>query len=95
MDITDIRIRLSRLPGKMKAVVSVTFDDIFAVHDMKIIEGQGGLFVAMPNKKLPTGETRDVAHPINAQGRRWLEEAILEEYGHMPREEELQIREYV
>lgn len=64
----------------MKAIVSVTFDDEFVVHDIKIIEGQNGLFVAMPSRKMADGEFRDIAHPINAETRQKVQEAIFEEY---------------
>ena len=80
MQITDIRIRKIAKEGKMKAVVSVTFDNAFVVHDIKVIEGERGLFVAMPNKKMPNGEYRDVAHPIHSGMRAVLEEVILGEY---------------
>lgn len=80
MEITDIRIRKIETEGKMKAVVSVTFDNEFVVHDIKIIESQNGLFMAMPSRKTPDGEFRDIAHPINAQAREKLQSAILASY---------------
>lgn len=80
MEITDIRIRKVEAEGKMKAVVSVTFDNEFVVHDIKIIESQGGLFIAMPSRKTPTGEFRDIAHPINADSRNKVQSAILIKY---------------
>ncbi|MHB8061530.1 MAG: septation regulator SpoVG [Ruminiclostridium sp.] len=80
MEITDIRIRKIDTEGKMKAVVSVTFDNEFVVHDIKIIESQNGLFMAMPSRKTPDGEFRDIAHPINAQVREKLQSAILANY---------------
>ena len=80
MQITDIRTRVVSKESKMKAVVSVTFDDSFVVHDIKVIEGEKGLFIAMPSKKTPDGENRDVAHPINGEMRAMLHEAILTEY---------------
>ena len=80
MEITDIRIRKVDAEGKMRAVVSVTFDNEFVVHDIKIIESQGGLFIAMPSRKTPTGEFRDIAHPINAESRNKLQTAIFEKY---------------
>jgi len=67
MEITDVRIRKIDSEGKMKAVVSVTFDNEFVVHDIKVIESQNGLFIAMPSRKAPDGEFRDIAHPINAE----------------------------
>jgi stage V sporulation protein G len=80
MDITDIRIKKIAADGKMKAVVSVTFDNAFVVHDIKIIEGMDKLFIAMPSRKTPDGEFKDITHPINAQMRNLLENAILEKY---------------
>ncbi len=80
MQITDIRIRKLNTEGKMKAVVSVTFDDAFVVHDIKVIEGLDKLFIAMPSRKTPDGEFKDIAHPINAQMRDMLQGVILEKY---------------
>lgn len=80
MEITDIRIRKIDAEGKMKAVVSVTFDNEFVIHDIKVIESQNGLFIAMPSRKTPEGEFRDVAHPINAAAREKVQKAILEKY---------------
>lgn len=88
MNITDIRIRKINSEGKMKAIVSVTIDDMFVVHDMKIIEGQNGLFVAMPSRKTPDGEYKDIAHPINTEAREMLQGQILEKYNSMPEEPE-------
>nr|WP_054749764.1 septation regulator SpoVG [Ruminiclostridium josui] len=73
MEITDIRIRKIETEGKMKAVVSVTFNNEFVVHDIKVIESQSGLFIAMPSRKTPDGEFRDIAHPINAAAREKLQ----------------------
>jgi stage V sporulation protein G len=80
MEITDVRIRKIETQGKMKAIVSVTFDNEFVVHDIKIIESQNGMFVAMPSRKTPEGEFRDVAHPINTQVREKIQKAILQNY---------------
>ncbi len=80
MEITDIRIRQMSHEEKMKAVVSVTFDNCFVVHDIKIIEGMDKLFIAMPSRKTPEGEYKDIAHPINVQMRELLSERILEKY---------------
>ena len=66
--------------GKMKAIVSVTFDDEFVVHDIKIIEGLNGLFIAMPSRKMADGEFRDIAHPINSETRNKIQEAIFKKY---------------
>lgn len=80
MDITDIRIRKINLDSKMKAIVSVTFDNSLVVHDIKVIEGGEKLFVAMPSRKTPEGEYKDIAHPINSDMRSSLEHSILEKY---------------
>lgn len=80
MEITDVRIRKIDAEGKMKAVVSVTFDNEFVIHDIKVIESQNGLFIAMPSRKTPEGEFRDIAHPINAAAREKIQNAILEKY---------------
>lgn len=80
MEITDIRIKRVATDSKMKAVVSVTFDNAFVVHDIKIIEGQDKLFTAMPSRKTPEGEYKDIAHPINSEMRIQLEKHILDQY---------------
>ena len=80
MKVTDVRIRKITEEGKMKAIVSVTFDDEFVVHDIKIIEGQNGLFIAMPSRKMADGEFRDIAHPINAETRKKIQDSIFEQY---------------
>ncbi|WP_069650639.1 septation regulator SpoVG [Caloranaerobacter ferrireducens] len=80
MKVTDVRIRKLSDEGRMKAIVSVTFDDEFVVHDIKIIEGNNGLFIAMPSRKMPDGEFRDIAHPINSETRSKIQESILAEY---------------
>lgn len=80
MQITDVRVRKIGTEGKMKAVVSITFDGEFVVHDIKLIEGQGGLFIAMPSRKTQDGEFKDIAHPINSQMREVLQQAVLTEY---------------
>lgn len=80
MKITDVRVRKVTEEGKMKAIVSVTFDDEFVVHDIKIIDGQNGLFIAMPSRKMADGEFRDIAHPINATTRQKIQEAVFAEY---------------
>ena len=80
MQITDIRVRKITKEGKMKAVVSVTFDEIFVVHDIKVIEGEKGLFIAMPSRRSGDGEYRDIAHPINSEMRDKLQKEILEKY---------------
>ena len=80
MEITDVRVRKTYPEGKMRAIVSVTFDDQFVVHDIKVIEGQSGFFIAMPSRKTPDGEFKDIAHPINSSTRERLQTSILEEY---------------
>ncbi len=80
MDITDVRVRRVNKDGKMKAVVSVTFDNEFVVHDIKVIEGDKGLFIAMPSRKTVDGEFRDIAHPINSETREKIQSSILERY---------------
>ena len=80
MQITDIRTRVVSKESKMKAVVSVTFDDSFVVHDIKVIEGEKGLFIAMPSRRAADGEFRDIAHPINSETRDRIQKIILESY---------------
>lgn len=88
MEITDIRIRRVDADSKMKAVVSVTFDDEFVVHDIKIIEGQNGLFIAMPSRKMGEGDFRDIAHPLKSETRNRIKDAIFAEYEKLPEEGE-------
>ena len=80
MQITDVRIRRVEKEGKMKAVVSITIDEEFVVHDIKVIEGEKGLFIAMPSRKAADGEYRDIAHPINSETREQIQKMILEKY---------------
>ncbi len=80
MQITDVRVRKIEKEGKMKAIVSITFDDEFVVHDIKVIEGEKGLFIAMPSRKAADGEYRDIAHPINSGTREAIQRIILSEY---------------
>ena len=88
MQVTDIRVRQVFDEGKMKARVSVTFDNQFVVHEIKVLDGENGLFIAMPSKKLPTGEYKDIAHPINKETRLMIQELILEAYEQKLAEEE-------
>jgi len=88
MKITDVRVRKLTKEGKLKAVVSVTFDDELVVHDIKVIDGDKGLFIAMPSRKSSDGEYRDIAHPINAAVREMLQSTILEKYEQAMAEEE-------
>lgn len=80
MQITDVRVRKVAKEGKLKAVVSITIDDEFVVHDIKVIEGEKGMFIAMPSKKAMHGEYRDIAHPINSNTRERIQSMILEKY---------------
>ena len=80
MKITDVRVRKVTKEGKMKAVVSITIDDEFVVHDIKVIEGEKGLFIAMPSRKAADGEYRDIAHPINSSTREHIQNLILDAY---------------
>ena len=88
MTITDVRIRKIAAEGKMKAIVSITFDNEFVVHDIKVIEGQNGLFNAMPSRKTPDGEFKDIAHPINTDTREKIQSSILKAYQTAVEEEE-------
>ena len=80
MRITDVRVRKMTQDSKMKAIVSITIDDEFVVHDIKVIEGEKGLFIAMPSKKATDGEYRDIAHPINSGTRESIQQIILDSY---------------
>ena len=80
MQITDVRVRKVEKEGKLKAVVSITLDGEFVVHDIKVIEGEKGMFIAMPSKKASDGEYRDIAHPINSATRERIQSTILEKY---------------
>ena len=89
MQITDVRIRKVEKEGKMKAVVSITIDDEFVVHDIKVIEGEKGLFIAMPSRKAADGEYRDIAHPINSGTRDMIQSIILNKCETTPLENEM------
>lgn len=80
MNVTDVRVRKILSDGKMKAIVSVTLNDMFVIHDVKVVEGQAGLFVAMPSRKTPDGEYRDIAHPINSSAREIIQAAVIDAY---------------
>ena len=80
MEITDVRLRRVNTEGRTKAIASVTLDHEFVIHDIRVIEGNKGLFVAMPSKRTPDGEFRDIAHPINSHTRAKFQEAVLTEY---------------
>ena len=87
MQISDIKIRKINAEGKMKAIFSVTFDDEFVVHDIKVIEGTDKLFVAMPSRKTPEGDYRDIAHPINNRMRDFVQSEIIKKYEEAKRSE--------
>lgn len=80
MEVTDVRLRRVHTDGRMRAIASITLDNEFVVHDIRVIDGNEGLFVAMPSKRTPEGEFRDIAHPINSGTRNKLQEAILAAY---------------
>ena len=87
MQITDVRVRKVTKEGKLKAVVSITIDNEFVVHDIKVIEGEKGLFIAMPSRKATDGEYRDIAHPINSETREKIQGIILQKYEQVLAEE--------
>ncbi len=87
MNVTDVRVRMVAKEGKMKAVVSITLDDEFVIHDIKVIEGERGLFIAMPSRKTTEGEYRDIAHPISSEVREKIQTIILAGYEKVMREE--------
>ncbi|WP_042147512.1 MULTISPECIES: septation regulator SpoVG [Paucisalibacillus] len=80
MEVTDVRLRRVNTEGRMRAIASITLDQEFVVHDIRVIDGNNGLFVAMPSKRTPDGEFRDIAHPINSNTRSKIQDAVLEEY---------------
>lgn len=80
MQITDVRLRRVKTDGRMKAIASITIDDEFVVHDIRVIDGNNGMFVAMPSKRTPDGEFRDIAHPISSATRSKIQSAVLTEY---------------
>ena len=80
MKVTDVRLRKIQTDGRMKALVSITLDESFVVHDLRVIEGNSGLFVAMPSKRTPDGEFRDIAHPINSEMRQEIQDAVMKVY---------------
>lgn len=93
MNITDVRVRKVAKEGKMKAVVSITIDDVFVVHDIKVIEGEKGLFIAMPSRKATDGEYRDIAHPINSETRESIQNMILNKYQEVMEQGDVEIEE--
>ena len=93
MQITDVRVRKITKEGKMKAVVSITLDNEFVVHDIKVIEGEKGLFIAMPSKKALDGEYRDIAHPINSGTRERIQSLILSKYEESLEDDSVEVEE--
>lgn len=92
MEITDVRLRRVNTDGRMRAIASMTLDNEFVIHDIRVIDGNNGLFVAMPSKRTPDGEFRDIAHPINSSTRSKIQDAVLTEY-HRLGELEVQLEE--
>lgn len=80
MKVTDVRLRKIQTDGRMKALDSITLDEAFVIHDLRVIEGNSGLFVAMPSKRIPDGEFRDIAHPINSDMRQEIQDAVMKVY---------------
>ena len=91
MEVTDVRLRRVNTDGRMKAIASITIDHEFVVHDIRVIDGNNGMFVAMPSKRTPDGEFRDIAHPISSATREKIQAAVLAEYDRAGLEEEAQI----
>lgn len=83
MEVTDVRIKVIDNQGNLKAVATITIDGVFVVHDLKVIEGEGGIFVAMPSKKAEDSRYRDIAHPINLETRQYIQSKVLEAYEKM------------
>ncbi|SES40740.1 septation regulator SpoVG [Salipaludibacillus aurantiacus] len=88
MEVTDVRLRRVNTEGRMLAIASITIDDEFVVHDIRVIDGNNGMFVAMPSKRTPDGEFRDIAHPISSKTREKIQTAVLEEYDRVGEKEE-------
>ncbi|MET3291304.1 UNVERIFIED_CONTAM: stage V sporulation protein G [Brevibacillus sp. OAP136] len=88
MEVTDVRLRRVNTDGRMKAIASITIDHEFVVHDIRVIDGNNGMFVAMPSKRTPDGEFRDIAHPISSATREKIQAAVLNEYERVGLEEE-------
>ncbi|MGG3874262.1 septation regulator SpoVG [Brevibacillus laterosporus] len=91
MEVTDVRLRRVNTDGRMKAIASITIDHEFVVHDIRVIDGNNGMFVAMPSKRTPDGEFRDIAHPISSTTREKIQAGVLSEYERVGVEEEAQI----
>jgi stage V sporulation protein G len=93
MEVTDVRLRRVNTDGRMRAIASITLDNEFVVHDIRVIDGNNGLFVAMPSKRTPDGEFRDIAHPINSSTRGKIQDAVLAEYHRLGEIEEVELEE--
>lgn len=89
MEVTDVRLRRVNTEGRMRAIASITIDNEFVVHDIRVIDGNNGMFVAMPSKRTPDGEFRDIAHPISSATREKIQKAVLDEYERVGEEEEI------
>ena len=87
MEVTDVRLRRVNTEGRMRAIASITFNEEFVIHDIRVIDGNNGLFVAMPSKRTPDGEFRDIAHPINSGTRTKIQDAVIAEYDRVGEEE--------
>ena len=86
LNITDVRVKKFNGQNRLKAIAAITIDECFVVHELRIIDGKAGLFVAMPSRKMPNGEFKDVAHPINQETRNQIENAVIEAYNQLPEE---------
>lgn len=95
MQITDVRLRRVTTDGRMKAIASITIDSEFVVHDIRIIDGNNGMFVAMPSKKTPDGEFRDIAHPISSTTRQKIQEAVLHAYNRVGETEDVPFSDHI
>lgn len=95
MEVTDVRLRCVESDSRMKAIASITLDEVFVVHDIRVIDGNNGLFVAMPSKRTPDGEFRDIAHPINATMRAIVQDAVLAKYDEVKAEADVEQEESV
>ena len=93
MEVTDVRLRRVNTDGRMRAIASITFDEEFVIHDIRVIDGNSGLFVAMPSKRTPDGEFRDIAHPINSGTRAKIQDAVLQAYERAGEEEAVELEE--
>lgn len=93
MKVTNVRIKLINSESRLKAVGSITLDDCFVVHDVRVLEGEKGIFVAMPSKKMPNGMFRDIAHPINQETRAMIDEAVVAAYEEALKAEEIEVIE--